>query len=68
MTNIFDNIDYYKEVYHERLAIMIVEGGKDEKQAQDDALYDTQQLFCKDKDLSLSDSRAYTVINKIKSK
>tara|TARA_R110000782_G_C14584680_1_gene388961 strand:- start:71 stop:277 length:207 start_codon:yes stop_codon:yes gene_type:complete len=68
MTNIYNNIDYYKEVYQGRIAIMMEEGGKTEKQAKIDALYDTQEMFCKDKNLRLSDSRAYTVINKLQSR
>ena len=68
MQDIFDNIDYYKEVYREKVAIMMAEGGKTEKQAKIDALYDTQELFCKDNNLRLSDSRAYTVINKLQSR
>ena len=68
MINVFDNIDYYKEVYRERVAIMMVDGGKTEKQAESDALYDTQELFRKDKGLTFSDSRIYTVVNKLKSR
>tara|TARA_R110002126_G_scaffold67176_1_gene170475 strand:- start:8608 stop:8814 length:207 start_codon:yes stop_codon:yes gene_type:complete len=68
MKNVFDNIDYYKEVYRERVAIMMVDGGKTEKQAENDALHDTQELFRKDKGLTFSDSRIYTVVNKLQSR
>ena len=47
---------------------MMAEGGKTEKQAESDALYDTQELFRKDKGLTFSDSRIYTVVNKLKSR
>ena len=63
----FSNIDYYKEIYQERIGIM-VENGKTENEAQHDALYDTHGLFCKDNDLTPSNANYYTVINKIKSR
>lgn len=63
----FSNIEYYKEVYQERIAIMI-ENGKTEKEAQHDALHDTHELFYKDNNLMASNANYYTAINKIKSR
>jgi hypothetical protein len=50
-------MQYYKELYQERVAIMEYDGGLEREEAEAKALFDTKLIFIQDKQLKLNNPK-----------
>lgn len=60
------NIESYKELYEERVAIMIIDGGVEEKQATLNAFAEVKEKFVADQGLSWNRPQTYYAVAKFR--